>query len=63
MPHTYKNRKGEVFALHREDTPLPDGRTRTGYYFSRDVCCATGEMPRGYVVTEDKAGMPVLRKA
>ena len=63
MPYTYKNSNGQVYALHREDTRLPDGRTRSGYYFSQDVCCATGELPKGYVVTEDKSGMPKLRKA
>ncbi len=63
MPYTFKNSKGEVFALHREDQEAADGRTRSVHYFSRDVCCAIEELPNGYVVSEDKSGMPRLRKA
>jgi hypothetical protein len=62
MPYTYTNSKGQIYALHRKDTPLSDGRTRTLHYFSRDLEGAIDELPAGYVVAEARTGMPLLKK-
>lgn len=62
MGFTFTNSKGQVYGLHRRDTPLADGRTRSLYFFSRQVEDTVDEVPKGYSVVEAKTGLPLLRK-
>jgi len=62
MAFTHTNSKGQLYGLHRRDTDLGNGKSRTLYYFSREMAGAIDELPKGFEVTEAKTGLPLLRK-
>jgi hypothetical protein len=64
MAFTFKNSKGVTYTLHRIESTQKNGQTRALHYFSRDVRPgALDALPAGYVVSEARTGMPVLKKA
>ncbi|MFO1539644.1 MAG: hypothetical protein ACKOTZ_04220 [Chloroflexota bacterium] len=62
MAWTHKNSKGQEYGLHRRDTQLADGRTRTLWYFSRETAGGVDALPAGYTVVEARTGLPLLKK-
>jgi hypothetical protein len=64
MAYAHTNSKGNTYYLHGRETTLKNGSTRTLYFFSKEVKDgALDEVPQGYVVSESKNGLPVLKKA
>lgn len=64
MAHSVKNSKGSTYYLHKKDTTLKNGRTQTIYFFAKEPKeGALDAVPAGYVVSESKNGLPVLKKA
>jgi len=64
MAYTYTNSKGTKYILHGRTTELKSGKTRTLYFFSKEEKeGALNAVPQGYVVSESKNGLPVLKKA
>ena len=64
MAYSYTNSKGSTYFLHGRETTLKNGTTRTLYFFAKEVKDgALDEVPAGYVVSESKNGLPVLKKA
>lgn len=64
MAYTVKNSKGNSYILHKRDTTLKNGRTQTIYFFAKEEKeGALDAVPAGYVVSETKNGLPVLKKA
>lgn len=63
MAFTYENAKGQTYYLHERETELKGGGTRKMYYFAKDVRDgAIDTVPNGYMVSETKNGLPVLKK-
>jgi len=64
MSYKVTNSKGNSYFLHKKDTTLKNGRTQTIYYFAKDVRpdFSLDALPDGYVVSESKNGLPVLKK-
>jgi hypothetical protein len=64
MAYSYTNSKGSTYYLHGRETTLKNGTTRTLYFFAKEVKDGSlDEVPDGYVVSESKNGLPVLKKA
>ena len=64
MAYKVKNSKGNEYFLHKRDTTLKNGRTQTIYFFAKEVKDgALDAVPAGYMVSESKNGLPVLKKA
>ena len=63
MAFSFTNSKGRTYFLHRKDTTLKNGRTQTIYFFAKEVKDgAMDAVPAGYVVSESRNGLPVLKK-
>ena len=63
MAYKVKNSKGNEYFLHGRDTTLKNGRTQTIYFFAKEVKDGSLDaVPAGYVVSETKNGLPVLKK-
>lgn len=63
MAYSVKNSKGNTYFLHKRDTTLKNGRTQTIYFFAKEVKDgALDAVPAGYMVSESKNGLPVLKK-
>jgi hypothetical protein len=64
MAYSHKNQKGVTYYLHGKKRLLKSGKTSTLYYFAKEVKeDALDSVPAGYVVSETKNGLPVLKKA
>ncbi len=65
MAYSYTNAKDRTYYLHKRETTLKSGNTQTIYFFAKDVREADSldAVPDGYVVSETKNGLPVLKKA
>ncbi len=65
MAYSYTNSKGSTYYLHKKDTQLKNGRTQTIYFFAKTVKDegSLDAVPDGYMVSESKNGLPVLKKA
>ncbi len=65
MAFSYTNAKERTYYLHHKNTQLKNGRAQTIYFFARDIRenDALDAVPEGYVVSETKNGLPVLKKA
>lgn len=64
MVHSETNSKGVTYYLHGKTRSLKSGKTTTLYYFGKEAKeDALNEIPAGYVVSETKNGLPVLKKA
>lgn len=63
MAYAFTNSKGKTYFLHKKDTTLKNGRQQTIYFFAREVKeGAQDSVPEGYVVSESRNGLPVLKK-
>ena len=64
MTYSHKNSKGVTYFLHSRKTMLRGGREQTIYFFAKTVKPgAIDAVPMGYMVSESKNGLPVLKKA
>ena len=63
MAFSFTNSKNRTYFLHKRDTTLKNGRTQTIYFFAKEIKDgALDAVPAGYVVSESKNGLPVLKK-
>ncbi|MGD2050748.1 MAG: hypothetical protein PVH03_14705 [Chloroflexota bacterium] len=63
MAYAHTNSKGRTYYLHSRETTLKNGGTQTIYFFAKEVKDgAIDSVPAGYVVTESRNGLPVLKK-
>lgn len=63
MAFSYTNSKGRTYFLHSKDTTLRNGRQQTLYFFAKEVKDGSLDaVPAGYVVSESKNGLPVLKR-
>jgi len=63
MAFSHTNSKGKTYFLHKRETQLKNGRTQTIYFFAKEVKDgALDAVPAGYVVSESRNGLPVLKK-
>ena len=63
MAYSYKNSRGTTYYLHGKARTLLSGKTQTLYYFAKSVQAgALDAVPAGYVVSESKNGLPVLKR-
>ena len=65
MAYSYTNSKGVTYFLHSTTRTLKSGKQQTLYFFAKEVKAegALNAVPHGYVVSESKNGLPVLKKA
>ncbi len=64
MAYSHKNGKGVTYYLHGRTRVLNSGKESTLYFFAKEVKDgALDSVPKGYVVSETKNGLPVLKKA
>jgi hypothetical protein len=63
MAYSHTNSKGNTYFLHSRKTILKGGREQTIYFFAKTVKDgAINAVPDGYMVSESKNGLPVLKK-
>lgn len=63
MAYSYTNSKGRTYYLHSRETTLKNGGQQTIYFFAGTVKDgAIDSVPAGYVVSESRNGLPVLKK-
>ncbi len=63
MAFSFTNSKDRTYFLHKRDTQLKNGRTQTIYFFAKEVKDGSLDaVPEGYIVSESKNGLPVLKK-
>jgi hypothetical protein len=63
MAYSYTNSKGNSYILHSQETTLKNGTQQRIYYFAKEAKDnALDAVPEGYVVSESKNGLPVLKK-
>ena len=63
MAFGYTNSRGRTYYLHGRTTMLKSGKEQTIYFFGKEVKeGALDAVPAGYVVSESKNGLPVLKK-
>lgn len=65
MAFSFTNSKGNTYYLHEKVRTLKDGSTSSLYFFSKEVKPegSLNAVPSGYVVSESKNGLPVLKRA
>jgi len=64
MAFSFTNQKGNSYILHSRQTTLKNGAKQTIYFFAKEAKeGALDAVPEGYVVSESKNGLPVLKKA
>jgi hypothetical protein len=63
MAYSYKNSRGVTYFLHATTRTLKSGKQTHLYFFAKTVKAgALNAIPLGFVVTESKAGLPVLKR-
>ncbi len=63
MAYTHTNSRGQKYILHSRVTQLKGGREQTIYFFAKEEKeGALDAIPAGYVVSESKNGLPVLKR-
>jgi hypothetical protein len=63
MAFAYTNSKDRTYILHSKTTVLKNGREQTIYFFGKEEKeGALDAVPEGYVVSESKIGLPVLKR-
>ena len=64
MAYSHTNSKGKTYILHGRTSTTSTGKTRTLYFFgSEEKEGALDAVPAGYMVSETKTGMLVLKKS
>lgn len=64
MAYSHTNAKGTTYYLHGRDRTLKSGKVSTLYFFAKEIKeGALDAVPAGYIVSETKNGLPVLKKA
>ena len=64
MAFTFTNSRGQAYILHAKNTTLKGGRQQMLYFFAKtEKEGALDAVPAGYVVSESKNGLPVLKRA
>jgi len=65
MAYAYTNGKGTTYYLHSKLRKLKSGKEIPLYFFAKTEReeGALDAVPEGYVVSESKNGLPVLKKA
>jgi hypothetical protein len=64
MAYKHTNSKGKTYILHMRMTTLKNGGQQPIYFFAKEEKeGALDAVPAGYVVSESKNGLPVLKKA
>lgn len=63
MAFSFTNSKDRTYFLHKRETTLKNGRKQTIYFFAKEIKDGSLDaVPAGYVVSESKNGLPVLKK-
>ena len=63
MAYSFTNSKNKTYYLHKKDTTLKNGRQQTIYFFAKEIKDGSlDSVPSGYVVSESRNGLPVLKK-
>ena len=63
MAYAHTNSQGKTYILHSKDTTLKNGNTQTIYFFAgAEKEGSLDAVPAGYVVSETKNGLPVLKR-
>jgi hypothetical protein len=63
MAFSFKNSTGQTYILHATTRVLKSGKKQHLYYFAKtQKAGALDAIPPGYMVTESKTGLPVLKK-
>jgi len=65
MAYSHTNSKGKTYYLHSTTRTLKSGKEQTLYFFAKEVKAegALDAVPAGYVVSETKSGLPVLKRS
>ncbi len=64
MAYSHKNSKGVTYYLHSRVTTLKGGRQQRIFFFGKEAKeGALDAVPEGYMVSETKNGLLVLKKA
>ncbi len=65
MAFSFTNSKGKTYFLHEKVRTLKSGGTSSLYFFAKEVKDegSLDAVPVGYMVSESKNGLPVLKKA
>lgn len=65
MAFSFENSKKVMYYLHKNERQLASGKVVNLYYFSKSVNDekSVDAIPEGYVVSESKNGLPVLKKS
>lgn len=64
MAYSYKNAAGKTYYLHAKVRALKSGKEQKLFFFaSTKGAGALDAVPKGYVVSETKTGLPVLKRA
>jgi hypothetical protein len=62
MAFSFKNSKGTTYYLHETTRTLKSGKLQHLYYFAKTVKKGSLDaVPQGYMVSESKNGLPVLK--
>ena len=63
MAFSYKNSKGTTYYLHASTRNLKDGKKQQFFYFAKvQKEGSLDKVPEGYMVSETKNGLPVLKR-
>lgn len=63
MAFSFKNSRGQTYYLHATTRTLKSGKQQRLFYFAKVAGAgALDKVPDGYVVSESKTGLPVLKK-
>jgi hypothetical protein len=65
MAYAHTNSRGVTYILHSKAVQLKGGKEQTIYFFAKEEKeeGALPTVPAGYMVSETKNGLPVLKRA
>ncbi len=65
MAFSFTNSKGKTYFLHEKVRELKSGKTVSLYFFAKEAReeGSLDAVPAGYMVSESKNGLPVLKKS
>jgi hypothetical protein len=63
MAYSHTNSKDKTYFLHGRETTLRNGTKQMLYFFAKEIKDgAMDAVPDGYIVSESRNGLPVLKK-